>query len=335
MSKKIILILFFVFIYSNCFAIEIAALLQKAQKGDVEAKAEIAELYFDEASPYYKHKSIENVSSEYLFDSAYKGSAIGQYQLGRLMEAMNPVSVDKDNEQSNPVFWFAKSAEQGYPDAYAKLGSAYIEGTYVPINKKKGFELIQKSVELNSKVGTFFLAIHNLTGLMVEKNIDKYIEYLKISADLGNRNALYFLGLEYQRGEYVERNIQKSVQYFKKSALQNHEKAMAKLGTIYYYGFNEIAADKTKGAFYIIKAAELCDFQSMEMAGLIFDSGDGVPANYIKAYAWYSVTYALDQNKKHIKELLDLITQELNQQDVIKGQEIAKEQFDKCNFYRG
>lgn len=112
----------FVLLCIACIAITTHAqnqeLINKAEQGDAEAQAELADNY------YYGWDGFEeNYEEAYMWASkaAMQGNAQAQDTLGDCYYYGN--GTDEDELQAE--YWYLKSAEQGYDTAYFSLGLLY------------------------------------------------------------------------------------------------------------------------------------------------------------------------------------------------------------------
>ncbi|WON94252.1 MULTISPECIES: tetratricopeptide repeat protein [unclassified Sphingobacterium] len=89
--------------------------------------------------------------SELVKKSAYTGNPEAQYCYAQLFDTMTYVALE--NPLCNPkkcIYWYTKSAEGGYAEAYNNLADFYERGIGVKQDLKKSYELYKKGAELGS-----------------------------------------------------------------------------------------------------------------------------------------------------------------------------------------
>ena len=110
------------------------------------------------------------------------------------------------------------------------------------------------------------------------------------SAEQGQAEAQYNLGYMYQNGESVTQDYKQAFKWYTKSAEQGYADAQLNLGFMYKYG-------------------------------------ESVIQDYVVAYAWYSVSEA--NGSELGAEFRDKILKLLTPSQIEKGQELARELFEK------
>jgi TPR repeat protein len=117
-----------------------------------------------------------------------------------------------------------------------------------------------------------------------EKNSEEQLKWLLKAAQAASIDALYKLGSYYSQNDETE-NLRKSLEYYKQAADKGHAKAMCSLGNIY-----EDKEDLPESTRWMIKAAEAGDSASWFYVGHRYQNGKGIPVNFVKAYAWFSIS---------------------------------------------
>jgi TPR repeat protein len=118
-----------------------------------------------------------------------------------------------------------KQAKEGNAEAQFELAAAYLNGTGVPKDSKKGVEWLRKAANLNHPAAERALGIMYING--GEQNIPKDpkqgLEWLRKSADQGYGPAEYNLGSLYLKGDTqtgVPRKPHEAANWFRKAARQ-------------------------------------------------------------------------------------------------------------------
>ena len=153
-----------------------------AQKGNVRAQEAMSVLY--------KGSNLGEPNSEYylgwLYLASKSGSPKSQFQLGAIYynAAINNL-VSLNDELAE--FWFLKSAEQGYADAYNDLAILYSDPTSAQSLRKTDqevFEIFNKSASLGSVVAMVNTADYYLEGRGVTRDAKKAEQlYLQAAAE--------------------------------------------------------------------------------------------------------------------------------------------------------
>ena len=186
---------------------------------------------------------------------AEAGDPTAQYLLG--MHYAFGIQNDNDEELTQSVYWFRKSAEQGYSEAEYRLGQAYASGRGVRNDSKAAFYWFRRA------------------------------------AQNGAVNAQFWLGLMYENGRGVKRNRQQSLKWFLKAAKQSISDAQVRLGQAYEDG-DGVPQDYAQAAEWYRKAAEhVPDYggagQGRNDLGLLYLDGLGIPQDYVEAYKWFTL----------------------------------------------
>ena len=79
-------------------------------------------------------------------------------------------------------------------------------------------------------------------------------------------------------------------------------------------------------------AAEQGNAKAQYNLSFMYYNGEGIPKDYVQAYAWSSVAAA--QGHETAKELLENITKELAAASIIKAQELSREYWEAYGPYR-
>jgi len=117
-----------------------------------------------------------------------------------------------------------------------------------------------------------------------DKNPKEELEWLNKAARAGSIDALYELGSFYSHSE-ESKDSRKSFDYYKQAADKGHAKAMCSLALIY-----EAKEDLHESTRWMIKAAEAGDSASWFYVGHRYQNGKGIPVNFVKACAWFSIS---------------------------------------------
>ena len=100
------------------------------------------------------------------------------------------------------------------------------------------------------------------------------------AAAQGDAEALYNLGQAYRLGYGVPPDLIKAEEFFGKAAAQGHEQAADNYGVLLYQ-----RGDSSGALPYLIAATARGDASAQYMLGVANFEGDGVPEDWIRAYA--------------------------------------------------
>jgi len=114
--------------------------------------------------------------------------------------------------------------------------------------------------------------------------------WLRQAEKAGSVVALYELGAYYSQDE-ATKNPDKSFAYYKLAAEQGHPAAMCSMAIIY-----EGKEDLVESTRWMIKAAEAGDSSAWFYVGHRYQNGKGIPVNFVRAYAWFSIS-AMDEKE--------------------------------------
>jgi TPR repeat protein len=115
-------------------------------------------------------------------------------------------------------------------------------------------------------------------------NTKEQFYWLKRAEEKGSVEALYKLGSYFSQNKETD-DPKKSLSYYTQAAEKGHAAAMCSLALIY-----EAREDLHESTRWMIKAAEAGDTASWFYLGHRYQNGKGVPANFVKAYAWFSIS---------------------------------------------
>jgi uncharacterized protein len=132
----------------------------------------------------------------------------------------------------------------------------------------------------NERVAQFNLAVMLLAGEGGPADPVEGVSWLRKSADLGFARAQYALALLYERGEHVDRSLPQATNWFQRAAEQGHLDAQVSMGTQYFLG--------REAARWYERAAEQGDEGSAYIVASLYEKGEGVAQDRVRAFYWYS-----------------------------------------------
>lgn len=231
---------------------------------------------------------------ELYYESAEKGNAYSQLQLGRMF--LLGAGVERDFKAA--LEWYQKSAEQGNSEAQACLGHMHEQGLGVDRDIQKALELYKKSAAQGNALGQARLAGLYLSGLAVEQNPREAFAWYQRSAEQGNDEAQAYLGHMYEKGLAVNRDIHKAAELYKKSAEQENALGQLRLGDFYLNGLAVEQNPRKAFAWYQKSATQDKDpeiaAQAQQRLGAMYCQGNGVEKDLKKGFEFYERSAKLD-----------------------------------------
>ncbi len=234
---------------------------------------------------------------ELYYESAEKGNAYSQLQLGRIF--LLGVGVDRDYQAA--LEWYQKSSEQGNAEAQAGLGHMLEQGLGVDRDIQKALALYKKSAAQGNALGQAKLAGLYLNGLGVEQNHWQAVAWYQRAAEQGNDEAQAYLGHMYDKGLAVNRDIHKAAELYKKSAEQDNALGQLRLGDFYLNGVAVEQNPRKAFAWFQKSAAQDRDpeiaAQAQQRLGAMYCQGNGVEKDLKKGFEFYERSAKLDNTE--------------------------------------
>jgi len=151
----------------------------------------------------------------------------------------------EQERKENGLKWMLQAAEKGFPPAYGRLGSFYLNGTGVQRDPEKAVMYFQKGADLGiawaqEQLGEcmsskLFNQFNPLTT-RINKDDGAAVSWFKKAANQADPSALYCLGFCYEAGRGIDKDMNRAIECYKESAKQEHAVAYYALGTIYLDG---------------------------------------------------------------------------------------------------
>jgi uncharacterized protein len=335
-------------------------LLQSAEQGYSEAQIWVASLAL---TGEITGKSSAPQAVKWYIKAAGQGSKLAYFQLGCLYREWNEIaSFLNETEMSRIEFEPLKQDKELSKEYWIKSGLSknrveLIDALFIRISKgdwkahKELSEMLSEKnlIELKPDILIFFHSAKfecHLFDSNLEKakngdinamiDVAKSYEYPRCPghpvADLkeqlywldkaskkGSVQALYELGCYYSQNDKIK-DPEKSFRYYMEAAEKGHAAAMCSLAIIY-----EGKNDLIESMRWMLKAAEAGDKDSFFYLGHRYQNGEGVPVNFVKAYAWFSI-WSYDEKegtegigRRRLKEL----TAQMSPGRIAEAQELA------------
>ena len=171
---------------------------------------------FSEATRYYQDAAL------LLQRSASSGDPVSMYCMGEIDFQVKPTNI------SRALDYFQKSADTGFPQAQATLGSLYLKGLpgILSRDSKKGITLISEAVRAKSMTARFNLGMAYYNGEGVAQDSEKAIQWLKVAEKQNFAEAQYRLGVLLSEGsDNIPQDLSQGTLYLRKAAGQDHKLA--------------------------------------------------------------------------------------------------------------
>lgn len=234
--------------------------LALAQRGDLEAMRQVADMYF-EGKGTAKNP---DQAIKFLQEAADQGDSEAMTRLGMLYFSSSyqgQTCLGHDYRQA--MNWFLKAGRN--PEALEAIGTMYLRGLGVETNER-------------------------LAQNYFDKWIDTYLE----KARQGDAKAQYLMGLYLIDGQRHAIDEPKAIAWFEKSAAQGYVKALESLGFLYRIGGENTAPDNEKAMAYFAKLKDIYeeraakgDTAAMIYLAEMYQKGEGVPQDNAMALKKY------------------------------------------------
>lgn len=198
-------------------------------------------------------------------------------------------------------------AELGDVTAQYKLGTAYEDGSCVPIDNEKAVFWYRKAAEQGNSSAQYSLGRMFDYGCGVPEDKQEAAIWYRKAAEQGDGDAQNDLGVMYLTGEGVPEDKSEAIFWLQKAAEQGVALAQNNLGIRYLNG-DGIPEDKAQAAFWFRKAAEQGLAAAQFNLGVRCFKGDGVPEDKSEAVLWFQKS--ADQGLEEAQINLDLILQD-------------------------
>lgn len=281
-------------------------LLSKAKDGDAFANYMIAQFY--EKGVVVKQDL--DKSFEYYMKSAKAGYSEAQYKVGLYYidiagdktEAAKWIEMAANNEQPDALCMMAYSYLQD-----PEIGTMNIKNLLYNQDVQKGMQLLKRAAELKDSKATRTLAICYQKGRHVEEDKEKAFELLQKSVELNSTpESVNLLGDFYRDGIGTEQNYEMAAQCYTWAANNGNAWAMSSLSKLYREGIgvekNEELADELEVRWWETtqwnifgnmpldvarEQAQQGDEEAMYQLGNRYDNGEGVEQNAEIASDWW------------------------------------------------
>lgn len=263
---------------------------------------------FVSAEEAYNNQQYPQAFAEFKNIADTENNPRAQYYVASMY--LNGFGTMKDEEEG--LKYLTRSVTQEYDLAEALMGYLYSEGIAVKQDKMKAIELYEKAAAQGNSSANLNLGAAYYTGDGVDRDVAKATAYFEKVSLTDNPIVGRYLGDIYLNDANAT-NYDKAFRYYTIAANAGDLAAFKELGQMYQRGLG-VEKNETLAKEFLLYAASERHAPAQYMLGVMYANGDGVPRDWIEAYAWLSL--ANSQKLKAAQEALDRLTPSLSLSDI-------------------
>lgn len=312
---------------------EFLRMISRAEDGSAYAQHQLGTMYRNgKGTPMDAAKA-----EEWLTRAAQQGHAGAQLSLGKLYY-WEAKGVPDDRARGMQLI--IESAESGYPQAQFDLGRIY-QGEFLGGNENEALALkwLVRAAESRNPVAQTHLGSSLYHGRGIPRDRTRGVEYLTMAAEDRYADAEYVLGNISFGGERAPEDNARAVHWYSRAADSGHVDAQRELASMYesnglYDGqlvfvfmrdlYVGVPEDEAQAVFWTTRLAERGWTNAQNNLAYMYESGRGVQADHVQAYAWAD----LASNEC----LRDTIAQRLSQEQLSKAEQLVSELRDQIEI---
>ena len=178
-------------------------------------------------------------------------------------------------------------------------------------------------------IGTFLLvpahgsAQDSRPDPCADVTFESRLDELTRCAERGFGRAQFFLAVTYGNGRGVPRDNAKALHWFRLSAERGWSGAQFNLGMMYNDDGLGVDRDDEEAVYWLRLAAEQGHITAQHNLGVKYANGEGVPADLILAYKWWSL--AASKGNDGARANSDIIAQQMTREQISEAQRQAME----------
>ena len=306
---------------SFSFPNEIEKLRKAAEQGNTNAQKELGHKYLrgwglpengGEAAKWYRR-------------AAKQGDAEAQRELGYMYFFGKYDGVPENDQEA--ARWFHKAAEQGDAKAQERLGHMYRRGVGVAEDKREAVKWYRKAAQQGHTKAQVHLGYMYANGEGVPEDYQEAEKWHRKAAEQAEDLDLLYLAVQYANGVGVPEDGWEAKRLFRLVAKGGHpvfaQAAQRELGNMYYAGKYAVqfGKDNQEAVKWYRKAAEQGDAEAQERLGHMYANGEGVPEDYVKAYAWMNLAAA--QGRNNAVKAKELLRSSMTTEQVAEAQKLS------------
>ncbi|CRX38806.1 hypothetical protein ELAC_1473 [Estrella lausannensis] len=177
------------------------------------------------------------------------------------------------------------------PEAEYRLAMELKRGKHIIQDLPRAHKLLLRAVSKGYAEAEYTLAATLFYGEGTEVNKPEACALYKRCADRGGRSAQYSYAVMKLIGDGVEANVEEAIHYLQLSANQDYPSALNALAFRYHTG-DGLPKDNQKACDLWRRAADGAKHaKSMLYLGMMYESGEGVESDILKAFEYYAQAY--------------------------------------------
>lgn len=224
----------------------------------------------------------ENKAFLLIKQAAESNYPYAQYVLGIFYEK----GTMKDGERAKN--WYLKAIENGDINSLINLGTMYRDGTIITKNEVEALRLYKKAADANNQYGQQQLGYAFQTGTLGLKSDGEQAKYWYMKAiENGSTYALVNLAGMYHIGKLISQDESAALKLYIKAAEKEDKEAQGWLGYAYREGRFGLNLDAEKAKSWYLKSIDNGNTHSMLALGWMYENGNGVQKDEIKAVEFY------------------------------------------------
>lgn len=166
------------------------------------------------------------------------------------------------------------------------LAMAYLFGWDVEADEDRGYELLEKAVDLGNTDAMALMVRLYMQDEYQGIDNERAAELSVIAAKDGIPEAQLYAGLAYMDGIHVPQDYKEAARYLTLAANQGDQEARTALAYLYENGFG-VAKDESKALKMYRTAARGGSVNAMFHVGVCYEFGNGTPVDLEQARSWY------------------------------------------------
>lgn len=200
--------------------------------------------------------------------------------------------LDKKDEseklKNEALIFYKMAANEGYVDAFYRLGKMYCEGDGVECDKGEASRYFKVSADKGHMLSMYKYALLLDEGDGIECDKKEAAKYYKMAADGGYIESMFNYAILLDEGDGIERDKKEAAKYYKMAADGGYIDSMFMIALMLSNG-DGVVVDKKEAARYFKMAADGGSILAMvNYADMLFN-GDGINADKKEAARYYKL----------------------------------------------
>ncbi len=202
------------------------------------------------------------------------------------MEQRGFIFHGTDGEAELSIEQVRELAAKDDPEGLYALAMAYLFGWDVEADEDRGYELLEKAVDLGNTDAMALMVRLYMQDEYQGIDNERAAELSVIAAKDGIPEAQLYAGLAYMDGIHVPQDYKEAARYLTLAANQGDQEARTALAYLYENGFG-VAKDESKALKMYRTAARGGSVNAMFHVGVCYEFGNGTPVDLEQARSWY------------------------------------------------